>query len=346
VRAVLFCNLPYSFSILKPLQEELKKRDIEYLWYIPKDLISLFPYKEEPYIYEIKDIERFQSDMIFVPGNDLPWYLRGVKVQVFHGLAGEKKGHFRIRGYFDLYLTQGPYFTERFEKLAKKYKNFRVKETGWCKLDQLFSDKKETEKRKKRFLSQCHAEKIILYAPTFSPSLTSAQDLYKYIVKISQRKEYLVLVKFHDKMDKKIRKEYESMQNQKLIILKDNDITDALKYSDLMISDTSSVVYEFLLLNKPVITYNSRSEKILWENIESPQLLEKQIDYVIYNNDIYKDRRAEIIQNYHPYTDGQSASRMVNAVLEYIDKYGIPDKRKISILRKFKMIKKYGIFRW
>ena len=26
---------------------------------------------------------------------------RGLKVQVFHGLAGEKKGHFRIRHYFD-----------------------------------------------------------------------------------------------------------------------------------------------------------------------------------------------------------------------------------------------------
>ena len=29
--------------------------------------------------------------MIFVPGNEVPHFIRGVKTQVFHGLAGEKK---------------------------------------------------------------------------------------------------------------------------------------------------------------------------------------------------------------------------------------------------------------
>jgi len=346
MKAVLFCNLPYAFSILKPLQDELKKRGFDYIWYIPKELISIFPYGDEPKTSDIKEIESFNSDMIFVPGNDLPWYLRGVKVQIFHGLAGEKKGHFRIRDYFDLYLTQGPYFTKRFVELSNKYKNFKVKETGWCKLDKLYSKDKEIEEKKKELLKKSGAKKIILYAPTFSPSLTSAEKLYEEVISLSKKDEYLVVIKFHDKMDIEVKKRYEEKQNQKLLILSDDDITDYLKISDLMVSDTSSVVYEFLFLDKPVITLESHSENILWENIKNPKDLEQKIDNIFSGNDDFKDKRAEVIKLYHPYNDGQSASRMVDAVLEYIDKYKVPNKRKLPIMRKIKMIKKYGLFRW
>ncbi len=346
MKAVLFCNLPYAFSILKPLADELKNRCFDYVWYIPKELTSKFPYRKEPIESNIKEIESFESDMIFVPGNDLPWYLRGVKVQIFHGLAGEKKGHFRIRGYFDLYLTQGPYFTKRFVELADKHKNFVVKETGWCKLDKLYSQDGEIEEKKRELLNRGKAKKIILYAPTFSPSLTSAEKLYEKIVRLSQRDDYLIVIKFHDKMDQEIRKRYEDRQSQKLLVLKDDDITDALKFSDIMISDTSSVVYEFLLLDKPVVTLNSHSENILWEDIDDPDILEQKIDDIFAGDDEFKDKRTEIINLYHPYGDGKSASRMVDAVLEYIDKYKVPDKRKLPIMRKIKMIKKYGLIRW
>jgi len=344
--AVLFCNLPYAFSILKPLRDELKKRKLEYIWYVPIELISIFPYTKEPMTSEIKEIELFKSDMIFVPGNDLPWYLNGVKVQIFHGLAGEKKGHFRIRDYFDLYLTQGPYFTKRFEELANKHKNFLVKETGWCKLDKLYTKDKKIKEKKKELLQKSGAKKIILYAPTFSPSLSSATKLHDEIIKLSYRDDYLVVIKFHDKMDREIQKSYEDKKSKKLLILKDDDISNSLKFADVMISDTSSVVYEFLLLDKPVVTLDSHSENILWEDIDNPKVLEKKIDDIFTGIDEFKDKRTEIIRLYHPYSDGESASRMVDAVLEYIEKFGVSKKRKVSISRKISMIKKYKLFRW
>ncbi len=346
MRAVLFCNLPYAFSILKPLQDELSKRGFEYLWYVPSELTSLFPYTNASKTSDMKEVEAFQSDMIFVPGNDLPWYLRGVKVQIFHGLAGEKKGHFRIRDFFDLYLTQGPYFTDRFQSLAQKHNNFTVMETGWCKLDALYSHDKKIEDKKEKLLKQSGAKKIILYAPTFSPSLTSAEKLYEVIIKLSKKEDYLVVIKFHDKMDKEIQKRYESQKSQKLLILNDGDITEALKFSDVLVSDTSSVVYEFLLLDKPVITLESNSENILWEDIKNPDDLGQKIDNIFNDVDDFKAKRGKIIELYHPFSDGKSAQRMVDAVLEYIEKFSIPKKRKISLLRKYKMIQKYGLWRW
>ena len=139
MKTVLFCNLPYAFSILAPLATVLEEENDTYLWYLPTAIVKDFPYLDMPYTSNIKEIEDFQADAIFVPGNDVPYWLRGLKVQIFHGLAGEKKGHFRIRNYFDLYLTPGPYFTNKFKILSKKYKNFDVIETGWPKLDKLFT---------------------------------------------------------------------------------------------------------------------------------------------------------------------------------------------------------------
>lgn len=344
MKFILFCNLPYSFSILKPLEDEIKKLNHEYIWYIPKNLTEQFPFKQSNYTSNIDELIKFQSDIIYVPGNDVPHFLRGLKVQIFHGLAGEKKGHFRIRDYFDLYLTQGPYFTNRFKELSNKHKNFDVIETGWCKLDNLYNISDSTLKEKETLLTQYKVNNIVLYAPTFSPSLTSGEKLVNTIDKLSKNEDILVIIKFHDKMDKQLKELYEKIDNKNLIISNEKDITKLLQISDLMISDTSSVVYEFILLNKPVITLNSHSENINWEDITDENLVYDKTIEVLYKNDNYSKKRVDTIQNYHPYNDGSSASRMITEAIDYVENNGVPTKRRLPLLRKLKIYKKYGFF--
>ena len=339
MKTILFCNLPYAFSILKPLADELESRGYEYLWYVDSTLSEIFPYKDMPKTTSVKDLERFQSDAIFVCGNDVPYWLRGVKVQIFHGLAGEKKGHFRIRDYFDLYLTQGKYFTDRFKALAKKHKNFEVIETGWCKLDKLYSISEETKAKKIELLKKYDAKKMVLYAPTFSPSLTSAVELEKVIEKLANQEDILLIIKFHDKMSQKLKELYKKMSN--VLIIESDDITESLQMADLMISDSSSVVYEFTLLDKPVITLNSISENIDWCNVHSADEVYNRVIEVLNGHDEYARNRKNTIALYHPYSDGKSAERMVDATEKYIQEHGVPLERKISLLRKYKMQKAY-----
>jgi len=341
MKTTLFCNLPYAFSILKPLADELEKQGDDFIWYVPTGIVDTFPYSAMPHTSSIKELEAFKSDAIFVPGNEVPYWLRGLKVQIFHGLAGEKKGHFRIRDYFDLYLTQGPYFTKKFQKLSQRYKNFDVIETGWCKLDTLYKINPETKKRKENLLKKYGAKYIVLYSPTFSPSLTSAKELKKTVEKLGTLTDILCIVKFHDKMDKAIQSEYSSLNHPKILIVKDSDITPSLQIADLMLSDTSSVVYEFILLNKPVVTLNSQSENITWSNHKDTKNLFEDIVKILKGTDDYAKRRQDTIMQYHPYSDGKSAQRMLEATATYIENHGVPKKRKLSLLRKWKVWKNY-----
>jgi len=343
MKVTLFCKNPYAYGILKPINDELVKRSHSVIWFAPAKIINKFPYKDGCHITsDIQEIHNYKSDVIYVPGNEVPHYLRGLKVQIFHGLAGEKKGHFRIRKYFDLYLTQGPYFTSRFKRLAKRYKDFDVIETGWPKLDQLFLEKELYNQEKQKLLNEYGVKRIVLYAPTFSPSLTSA-NLLKQEVSNLANNDNLVLVKFHDLMNKNTVKEYqeicEGLKNAKIVL--DNNIIKYLILADVMISDTSSVVYEFLLLNKPVITLNSSSENIRWKDISDSKDLIPAFEQTIEQDDQREDRKW-IIDNYHPYTDGMSSKRIVDTVEEYLKTNTIPEKRDIPIGRKLKMLNVFG----
>lgn len=344
MKCILFCQNNYSFGILEPLKHVLEQKGYPFLWYINPKIITDFPFKNEAHTTSIGDLEDFNSDAIFVPGNEVPYYLRGVKVQVFHGFAGEKKGHFRIRHYFDLYLTQGPFFTRKFLELQQKFKNFDVVETGWPKLDIYSLERSSFENEKREILTANHANKIILYAPTFSPKLTSAPYLLSHLKQFAlSNPDYLILLKFHPLMAQKWIDKYQKLA-QEVTNIKFETEKNIIKYlviSDLLISDTSSVIYEFLLLDKPVITFNTISNTIYWENSSAYSELEHLINRNIKTDD-FAEQRKIVFKEYHPYQDGKSALRMVEAVEKYIETKGIPVKRNLSFLRKYKIHSIFG----
>ena len=140
IKYLFFINQNYSFEILRPLQEQLIKKQDKVTWLcLGNEVKSEYFAENEDVIYDVNQARSYNPDVCFAPGNYIPNFIPGLKVQVFHGLEWKKKGHFMIRGYFDLYCTHGQATTERFKKLANKHQYFDVVETGWPKLDKLFS---------------------------------------------------------------------------------------------------------------------------------------------------------------------------------------------------------------
>ncbi len=343
MKIILFCQNPYALAINKPVSDAAIKRNYKVLWYIPDNVRVHLNFKVK-HTNSLEELIKFEPDAIIVPGNEVPHYIRGVKVQIFHGFAAEKKGHFHIRHYFDLYLTQGPYFTRGFNKLKKKYKDFDVVETGWPKLDELFTANK-IKSRSEELKARYNVDKIILYAPTFSPSFTSAKKSISDIFRIAEDDKKLLIIKFHDLMDPETKEAYaeKAKEYKNVIIHEERNIIPLLVDADLMISDTSSVVYEFLILNKPVITINSKAKSPRWLNVKTSHDIISKIDET-FINDSYKDYRKEIISEYHPYNDGRSSERVLDAISNWIETNGVPQERKLPLLRRLKIYKHFGKF--
>lgn len=87
-----------------------------------------------------RDAVTYAPDAVFAPGDRMPSFIPGLKVQVFHGLNEDKRGLIcPERGLFDLYCTEGPSRTDMLAPLAEQRGYFQVCETGWLKLDAILN---------------------------------------------------------------------------------------------------------------------------------------------------------------------------------------------------------------
>lgn len=345
MKIVLFCEQKYAINILQPLEVEANKEgEHSVIWYVQPKNIPDFPLKDEvKWTNSIQEIYDFSPDVLFVPCNIVPYYLPGVKIQIFHGYAAEKKDHWVIRRYFDTYFTQGPFFTEGFKALAKKYKDFEVVETGWPRQDWIYENLHTFDAEKNALLRKHQKSKLALYAPTFSPSLTSLPFIKEGLEKLAREKDVLLILKFHPLTRSEWMEEYRQLaeEHENMLWVEDHNITKYQIMADVMISDTSSTVYEFLLLDKPVITYKTIAKDIYWLDIQHPEDLPDAFGLVLQDT-VLASKRKWIIDNYDPYLDGKVCHRMLDAARDYISRHGVPKKRKLNLWRKYTSIKKFG----
>ena len=336
---LFYISQNYSFEILRPLQAEIIARGDEVKWFVTGNEVNMGNFTQEEVVLEnIKSTVQYNPDASFVPGNVIPSFIPGIKVQVFHGLEWKKKGHFVIRDCFDLYCTHGIATTVRFKELANKHQFFDVVETGWPKLDNLFSAPPATYFNKEK--------PAILFAPTFSPSLTSAPILFNEIKKLIKHGDYNWLVKFHPKMDKQWIAKYKTLVSDNFQIIESNNINELLQWADILISDTSSVIGEFSLLGKPVIALNNSNPGDYLLNISEPEQLSNAITTALSPTEQLKTAIDNYAEGLHPYKDGQSSARILDAV-EHILSKGKSSKKSLprNLFRNLKQRKKLKYWR-
>src|SRR5690606_20787155 len=103
------------------------------------------------------------------------------------------------------------------------------------------------------------ARRRILYAPTFSPSLTSAPALAATIRDIVARRAWHWTVKFHPKMAEEFAAPIRAIRGANFGIAGADEMLPLLRDADAMLTDTSSAATEFMLLDKPVVAFRNRN---------------------------------------------------------------------------------------
>ncbi len=334
----------YAFSIVRPLQAAIRERGDEAAWFLEDDL-RLGPYLRpgERQLSTIESVMAYRPDAVFVPGNTVPDFFPGIKVEVFHGFHARKRssgrGHFRIRNFFDLYCTQGPDTTGPFTELARKHGFFEVAETGWPKMDPLFSPPPAVEKNKER--------PEILLTSTFTPRLSAAPLLFETVRQLAESGKWKWKITFHPKMDPDVIAKYQGIQGENLSFVKTDDIIPLLKSADCMVSDTTSVISEFILLHKPVVTFNNRAPEPYMRNVTDPASLEAAIGHVLTRPEPLMEKIRAYADWIHPYRDGRSSFRVFDAADRFIqNSSGRLRKKPVNLVRRLKIRKKLGYYHW
>lgn len=336
----------YSLDILRPLQKVITQRGDQAAWFFePGSDGRQWLSKNEVLLPSVDSVKNYNPDAVFVPGNVVPDFFPGLKVQVFHGLADDsmgKKGHYRIRGFFDLYCTRGEEETRIFRKLAGKYGHFQVAMTGWPKLDPLFQNKIKNLREEIGT-----AKPVVLYASTFSPSMTSAPHLVETIRSLSEKGNYHWLVTLHPKMPGRIVEQYRKLAGPNLSFYESHEeIWPLLKTADAMLCDTSSIMLEFMLTGKPVVAYRTRNPVPSLINIKNAGELETALAQAFkYPKDLM-NAVNEFAYRLHPYRDGRSSERVLAATDRLITEGARGLKAKpLNLFRKIKIRKKLGYCR-
>ncbi|WP_061297948.1 CDP-glycerol glycerophosphotransferase family protein [Clostridium botulinum] len=211
-----------------------------------------------------------------------PSYLKkkkgNVYIQTWHGTPLKKlgldmtfvnmSGYSDIKEYRDTFrknssrwdylISQNEYSTRIFKHAFNFNKN--ILEVGYPRNDILFNNNFNDLENMKKDLGIQKDKKVILYAPTWRDNQYSEDGRYKFILPIDLdkfiekfSKEYVLILKPHylvaDKIDISKYKE-----NVKICGI-DWDIQQLYLISDILITDYSSVMFDYSILKKPIIFY-------------------------------------------------------------------------------------------
>jgi len=339
MKFLLYLSQPYSIPIGRPLQKEIHSRGYEVKWFCDEPHTASYLSIKESLLESVAEVKAYHPDIVLVATNVVPDFFPGIKVQIFHGFSvgkrSNRRGHFNIRGFFDLYCTQGPSTTKPFQVLQKKYKYFQVIETGWPKVDPLFPLKRETNNTPTVIVSSTFTTKL---------SLAKNEAAVKELERISRLGKWKFVAVLHPKMEREIVERFQAMQHKYFTFYDTADLIPLFKQADVMLSDTTSAITEFILQKKPVVTLNNTQSAPHMINITDTDAIEKALEKALSKPEKIMVEIDKFITYTHPYHDGKSSARVIDACIDFVEKN--KKKRKpLNLIRRYKIRAKLKYFK-
>ena len=309
---LLFATELYALPILRPLAAAAQRAGQRVGWVVP-DAVAAYLREDEARLRSARAVRALAPQAVYCAANWVAPTLPGAKVQVFHGFNADKRepgrGHFRLRGFFDLYCTQGPSTTAPFEALAREHRYFAVAETGWPKLDPLFAPPPGSAS-----LRPADGKPVAMYAATFTESLSSARAMLDTLAALTARGDRHWLLTLHPKCDPGLVARYRALQGPFARFHESDRLPDMLRAADVLVCDTSSVIDEFAVQLKPVVTLRNRRPKPFMLDVAGPAEVDAAIDTALSRPPALMQALADHAAAIHPYRDGRSSERVLAAV--------------------------------
>lgn len=237
---------------------------------------------------------------------------------------------------WDYLLSDNPFSTERFQSCFR-FEKEKILEYGYPANDPMYaSDREEQAAKIKEKLGIPKDKKVILYAPTWRDDQFYEAGQYGFELDLDVNRlqeefgdEYVLLLRLHyfivDQLDLSKYGDF-TVDGSSY-----DDITDLYLISDMLITDYSSVFFDYANLKRPVLYYTYDLDKYrdvlrgfyldMEKDLPGPLLLTndevvdaiKNIDKI---KEQYKDRYEEFYNRFCCVDDGHAARRVVEKVFK------------------------------
>lgn len=315
---LLFASERYALPILQPLADALQAAGHGvHAWFVDGAAGASLPPPVR--MVGLHEAVALAPRAVFSAANWVPTFVSGAKVQLFHGFNVEKRdaarGHFRVRGLFDLYCTQGPATTAPFRDLAARDGSFAVVETGWPKLDPLFGP---DDGAAAALRVPARGRSVVLFGSTFTERLSAAPRLHDAIAAEIARGDRYWLLTLHPKCAPALFERYRALAGANAAFVEPEALVPAQRAADVLVADTTSLVSEFVVQHKPVVTFRNRAPKPHMLDFDDPARLPEMLEAAFAPTPRLREAIERYADTIHPYRDGRSSERVIAATEAFI----------------------------
>jgi CDP-glycerol glycerophosphotransferase len=356
------------YAIFKKLVNHPKYRGFQHVWVLnanEEDLNArLFKGKSNVEFVEVHSrayLKYLTSAKYLINNTTFPTYFQKKQGQIYintwHGtplktlgrdMKGELGQHKNIQRnllHCDYLLNPNKFTADtlvRSHDLEGLY-NGKVVVEGYPRMDlTVQSSGIEVRKRLAQFIEIDLTKKVILYAPTWRGQVHEVNNTEEEIeITVREWLEQIppdsqLLLKVHPLTYQKIK---DNHQLKKICVPNEFDTNELLSAVDLLVTDYSSIFFDFLILKRPIIFYlydrnTYEEERGLYMDLEKlpgPICVnsEEVLSAILKADTIYEqyqDLYEEMIENYSPYDDGAATERNISIIFE-----GKPSDRMYQI---------------
>ena len=330
----------------------------ELIWSVDKRYIQLFEEKEVPYFkrFSLKWLIAMNTAGIWISNSRLPLWIPKPKkttyLQTWHGtplkrlaldmdevhMPGTdteryKKNFTTESSKWDYLVSPNHYSTEIFKRAFNFNKT--VLETGYPRNDYLvnYNDEDYIHKLKVDLGIQRN-KKIILYAPTWRDNEFYARGRYKFDIQLDLDRmrnqlgeDYIILLRMHYLIAENIN--VEKYEGFVIDFSSYEDIRDLYLVSDILMTDYSSVFFDYAILNRPMLffTYDLESYRDTLRGFyfdfekDAPGPLLYNTDEIIeaiqnIDQDQFYDSRQNFRKRFCKLENGQASKNVIEKTLK------------------------------
>jgi hypothetical protein len=314
--------------------------------------VTLNPGVSENKVAEMIDPDIWITESLnklnYVPKKS-PW------VQIFHSLPIKKHFFYPPVLDYDLMLLPGEYHKqELLKRLKLKDNDKRLKVVGWPRIDD-FANQIFDRETILQDLGLDPKRKTIMYAPTwgwgygndsfFARWFGSEEEVFEQFCRKTQELDINAIVKLHSlsfyadhkgMMD--IARKYGVLWVTKETSGYQDDPNPFLWVTDILISDLSGIIADFLILDRPIIYIDPDETLDAWDGadmpkqfrvgavVDTPQRLLRAMEEALRSPQQYHAERQALAAKLFYCPDGHAAERAAEEIMTFADSHALLKK--------------------